>query len=257
MAKSRDPHGQKTKPWYEDDHFWEAVYPIMFNDERWTAASGEIEKLITLLDLTPSARILDLCCGPGRHSLELARRGFSVTGVDRTPLYLEIAKKKAKSEGLNIDFLQEDMRYFCRPATYDGVINLFTSFGYFEDPKEDRKVLLNTHHSLKNGGKLLMDLMGKEVMARIFHERDWHEENGAIVLEERKVSRDWSWSENRCIVLKGETRKEFRFAHRIYSAAELSALLKECGFSSVDVYGDLKGSPYDHKAQRLVIVAQK
>jgi len=121
-----------------------------------------------------------------------ARRGFSITAVDRTALYLKKAKRKADVEGLNIEFVHEDMRRFCRPNSYDGVINLYTSFGYFEDPEDDQKVLINIHRSLKSNGKLVMDLMGKEILARIFRERDWHEENGIIIMEERKISKDWS-----------------------------------------------------------------
>ena len=250
-------NSKQKKAWHEDDNFWKGLYPILFSEERRRNASREVVKIVTLLDLTPGCRILDLCCGPGRHSLELAGRGFHVTGVDRTTFYLKKAREKADRQGLNIEFIKDRMECFLRPEFYDTVLSLLTSFGYFEDPRDDQRVLHNIHSSLKKNGKLLMDLMGKEVLARIFQERDWHEENGTLILEERKVSNDWSWIENRWIVLKGETRKDFRFAHRIYSAAELSTLFKECGFTSVHVYGDLKGSPYDHKAQRLIIVAEK
>lgn len=252
---SNRPEGNQI--WHEDDHFWKTFYPILFNEKRWSGAQGEIDKATALLDISPPARICDLCCGPGRHSLELVHRGFSVTAVDRTALYLKRAKEKSDAEGLTVEFVQEDMRCFCRPASYDAVINLWSSFGYFEDPEDDRKVLFNIYRSLVNGGKLLMDLVGKEVLARVFRERDWHEENGIIMMEERKVNRDWSWIENRWILLKGETRKEFKVAHRLYSATELSSLLKKCGFRSVNVYGNFEGKPYDQKAQRLVVVAEK
>lgn len=249
--------GKERKIWHEDDHFWETLYPILFNQRRWDVASYVVEKLIDLLDIHPGAKVLDLCCGPGRHSLELARRGFCVSGVDRTSAYLKIAREKAESEDLKIDLVQEDMRHFCRPGTYDGVISLFTSFGYFEDPKDDQQVLFNVYRSLKDGGKLVMHLMGKEVLARIFQERDWREENGIIIMEERKVEKDWSWVHSRWILLKGGIREEFRVSHRIYSASELAALLKECGFRSISAYGDFEYAPYDHKATRLVMVAQK
>ena len=99
--------------------------------------------------------------------------------------------------------------------------------------------------------------MGKEILARIFRERDWREEGGVMWLEERKVSKDWSWIDNRWILLRGDKRQEFRVSHRLYSAAELAALLRECGFGKVEIHGDLAGSPYDHTAERLVVVAQK
>lgn len=245
------------KNWYEDEAFWETWAPFMFSKERWQVTPEEVDNLINLLDIEPNAKVLDLCCGPGRHSLEFARRGFSVTGVDRTKKYLEDARKSAEKEGLKVEFVQKDMREFRKPRTFDLAINLLTSFGFFEDRRDDEKVAKNIFASLKDGGAFVIEIMGKEILARIFRERDWQEVEGAIMLEERKVSRDWSWMENRWILLKDGKTQEFRFSLRPYSAAELAALLSDCGFDTIRAYGDLAGAPYDHKAKRLVITAQK
>jgi len=247
----------KKQSWYEQDDFWQTVAPILFTSKRISDANEEVEQLISLLNLQPGLRVCDLCCGVGRHSLELARRGFRVTAVDRTKLYLETAREKANNEGLDIEFLQEDMRSFCRPNSFDAVINLYTSFGYFEEPDDDGKTLRNICKSLKNDGKLLLELMSKEVLARIFRERDWREEEDILILEERKLGKDWGTIENRWIVFKDGKKYEYSFSHRLYSAVELSNLLQECGFKRVDVYGDFDGSQYDHQAKRLVLVACK
>jgi SAM-dependent methyltransferase len=233
------------------------VAPTMFTQRRWEDAPAEVEQVVALLGIKPGAHVLDLCCGVGRHSLELARRGFQVTGVDRTRLYLDRASKQAEAEGLKVEFVQSDMRDFCRPDAFDAVVNLFTSFGYFEDPEDDRQVALNMCRSLKVGGVFLIEMLGKEVLARIFRERDWHEENGVLILEERKVSKNWSWIENRWIIFADSNRTELNLSHRIYSATELASLLTECGFTHVDAYGDLEGRAYDHLARRLVVVARK
>jgi SAM-dependent methyltransferase len=248
---------QEGKPWHEQDEFWETVAPILFAERRWSDAPAEVEEVVSLLGIGPGTHILDLCCGVGRHSLELARRGFRVTGVDRTRLYLDRASKQAEAEGLKIEFVQDDMRTFCRPEAFDVVINLFTSFSYFEDPEEDRQVLLNVYRSLKPGGVFLLEMLGKEILARIFRERDWREENGVLILEERKLSRNWGWIESRWIMIKDNNRTELRLSHRLYSAAELTSLLAGCGFTQIAGYGDLAGSAYDHMARRLVIVAHK
>jgi len=245
------------KPWHEQDVFWEDFAPVLFSRERILAAGEEAEQLVSLLDLRPGIRICDLCCGVGRHSLELARRGFKVTGVDRTGFYLKEADKNAQAGNISIEFIQQDMRNFCQSSAFDVVLNMFTSFGYFEDKDDDKRVLKNIHKSLKRNGKLLMELIGKEVLARIFRERDWRQEDGFIILEERKLGRNWDFVENNWIMLKGARRYEWRFSHRIYSAVELCDLLKECGFEPLEVYGDLNGSSYDHKAKRLVVLAQK
>ena len=246
------------KAWHQDDRFWATFAPVMFHPQRWDRAVEEVNCLLGLLGVEPGAAILDLCCGPGRHSLELARRGYRVTGVDRNPAYLRQARRKAGAEKLAASFVRADMRRFARREAFDGAINLFTSFGYFENPADDRRVLRNLRRSLKPGGTLVMDLMGKEVLARIFTPRTWDEHpDGAIMLQEHKVSRDWSWSENRWILLKGGRRREFCVSHRLYSAAELTGLLRECGFRSAQAFGDLTGVPYDHNAKRLVIVAKR
>jgi SAM-dependent methyltransferase len=248
---------QEGKPWHEQDEFWETVAPILFAERRWSDAPAEVEEVVSLLGIGPGTHILDLCCGVGRHSLELARRGFRVTGVDRTRLYLDRASKQAEAEGLKIEFVQDDMRTFCRPDAFDVVINLFTSFSYFEDPEEDRQVLVNVYRSLKPGGVFLLEMLGKEILARIFRERDWHEENGVLILEERKLSKNWGWIESRWIIIEDNDRTELRLSHRLYSAVELTSLLAGCGFTNIDAYGDLAGSAYDHMARRLVIVAHK
>jgi SAM-dependent methyltransferase len=180
-----------------------------------------------------------------------------VTGVDRTASYLEEAQKRAEEEGLEIEFVQEDMRRFRRPEAFDATINYFTSFGYFEGEEEERQVLENVYTSLRPGGVLLLDMMGKEILARVFSERDWREEAGMLILEERTLAPDWSSLDNRWILLKDGERREMTVTTRQYSATELSRLLKDAGFERVDVYGDLTGAPYDMAAKRLIAVAHK
>ena len=245
------------KAWHEKDSFWETAGPVLFTQGRWENAPAEVEAMVALLGLSPGAKVLDLCCGVGRHSLELARRGFRVTGVDRTVAYLLEARGRASKEGLEVELVQEDMRSFVRPEAFDSVINYFTSFGYFESEDDDREVVENGYSSLRSGGAFLMDMMGKEILARIFSERGWREEDDMLVLEDRQVAPDWSTVYNRWIILKGGERREVTLSTRQYSAAELSKLLKECGFVRVEVYGDLSGAPYDMQARRLVMVAQR
>jgi len=244
-------------PWHEQNGFWEMVYPILFSQRRLSETLTEVDSIMSLLGISAGACILDLCCGMGRHSLEFARRGFIVTGVDRTPFYLKKAIKSARTEGLSVEFIQDDMRKFRRTNGFDAVINLFTSFGYFEDVEDDRQVVKNVYYSLKSGGVFLLEMMGKEILARIFLERGWREEDGIIVLEERKLNKDWGWIDNRWIMFRGDRRKEYRVSHRLYSAVELSTLLRETGFGQIDVFGGLDGSLYDHTAKRLVVVARK
>jgi ubiquinone/menaquinone biosynthesis C-methylase UbiE len=242
--------------WHEQDIFWQTV--PLFDQERLEAAPQEVDAIISTLGIEPPAAVLDLCCGVGRHSLELARKGFRVTGVDRTAAYLKTGRQRAGKEALDVEWIQADMREFVRPKAFGAAINLFTSFGYFEDPAEDRQVVTNVYRSLKAEGAFVMELMGKEVLARIFLPCDWTElPDGTLFLQERRVIRDWTWIKNRWIVVKDGQRREFEVGHRLYDGQSLKKLLQDAGFSAVDLYGDLNGAPYDTSARRLVAVARK
>lgn len=245
------------KPWHEDDEFWKAVEPVLFNAQAVERAPEEIDRIINLLELKPPLNILDLGCGVGRHALEFAKRGYEVVGVDRTRFYLDRARETASSEGLDIDLVQADMREFVREDAFDLVVNLWTSFSYFEDIEDDRKILENAYKFLKRGGVFTIQMMSKEVLARIFVERSWREVDGVLLLEEREVQKDWSWIKNRWIIIKDGERTDLDLSHRLYSATELKTMMSEVGFQNISVYGDYEGSDYDNDALRMVMVARK
>ena len=150
--------------WYDEDAFWHLFEPVLFSPQRIARAGEEVDSLARLLPIGPGALLLDLCCGTGRHSLELARRGCLVTGVDRTGAYIEKARAAAAQESLAAVFAVADMRDYCEPGSFDVVVNLFGSFGYFEDPEDDRRVVANAYASLRPGGQFLIETMGKEIL---------------------------------------------------------------------------------------------
>jgi SAM-dependent methyltransferase len=149
------------------------------------------------------------------------------------------------------------MRRFVRPDTFDAAFSMFTSFGYFEQPADNQQVLINVYSSLKKGGVFLLDMVGREILARIFQSRDWREHNGTLLLHERKMENNWTIMRNRQILIKDNQKKEFVITHWIYSGSELAEMFRESGFSSVDLFGSLEGAPYDQDAKRLIVVARK
>jgi len=248
---------KRSDLWHDDDKFWLTFAPFMFDEDRLAGTLEEVDKILALLNVEEGAKILDMGCGPGRHSLELARRGYRVTGIDRTLPYLELARQNAAEAGLNIDFYHADMRNYERANHFDAALSLFTSFGYFEAAEENHQALSNIFHSLKSGGQLILQFMGKEVLARIFVERDWVEKDGAFHLQERSISKDWSWIQNRWILLKDGETLEYESGHWLYSAFEITVLLQDVGFSTVNIYGNFDGDDYGIQASQLVALALK
>jgi 2-polyprenyl-3-methyl-5-hydroxy-6-metoxy-1,4-benzoquinol methylase len=116
--------------WFADDTFWEHSYPFMFGDDKHAAAEEEVRR-IEELSGTRAGSVVDFGCGPGRHTVQFARRGFAVTGVDRTTFLLNEAKRRAAAAGVEVEWVQADMRDFVRPAAFDLALSLFTSFGFF------------------------------------------------------------------------------------------------------------------------------
>lgn len=243
--------------WHEDAAFWEAFRNVVFPPEKFEAASDEVDDLLSLVDLADDAAVLDVPCGLGRHAVELASRGLDVTAVDATPAYLDEARDHAADDAADPEFVEADMREFQRPGAFDAVVNLYTSFGFFADRADDEATARNFHASLEPGGTLVMQLTGKETLAREYQARTWHDREHGYVLEERTVRDDWSWVENRWVVVEGGDSREFTVSHRLYSAYELQSLLERVGFDEVAAHGDLAGSDYDETADELVVVAEK
>jgi SAM-dependent methyltransferase len=190
--------------------------------------------------------------------VEFARRGFSVTGVDRTVFLLDKARGLAAERNVTVEWVEQDMRRFERPGAFDLIVNMFTAFGYFDDTSEDLKVLENMAASLRPGGKALIDVVGKEIIARVFQPAGWDRlDDGSVLAQHRTVSADWTRIDNEWILIKGDRAERFAFGHTLYSGEELRDRMQRAGFSEVRLYGNLNGDAYDTKASRLVAVGTK
>ena len=255
------------KEWFDDPDFWVLYAPVIFDERRWAEVpevAGALTRLAGLYPLADSSpRVLDLCCGMGRISAELARRGFSVTGVDLSEALLDTARVDAAYEGLDIEYVKADARSFARPLFFDTAVNLYISFGYFEDPKDDLLLARNVFESLKPGGSFIIETLGKEIAVRDFTPGDWFERAGFTVLTEYEAMDSWAALKNRWILIRDSPsdqlprRAEKIFTQRLYAASELRALLLKAGFSLVELYGGWDERPYDQNAEALIAVARK
>jgi SAM-dependent methyltransferase len=243
--------------WYENESFWSELYPFMFSEERFRLAEEQIEKALALVDYKEGT-VLDLCCGPGRHSLALAKRGIQVTAVDRSEFLLRKAKEEAAKSNLEIEFVSDDMRHFVRGDSFSLILNMFTSFGYFEDKEDDLKVLRNAYQSLKPEGAILIDIFGKEPLARKFQPTNSIDcGDGLLLIQRNEICEDWTRCRNEWILVKDGTAKTFNFQTRLYSGQEMKDILHRAGFEEVNVFGDLDGNKYGIDADRLIAVGRK
>lgn len=246
------------KGWATDTQFWVDYGPLMFNAQSWDDAYFEIQKLVKLLNVESGARVLDSCCGVGRHSIELAEAGMDVTGVDITAPYIEAAKESCESMELEIRFECADVREFVEENQYDYAFNLYTSYGYFEVEEDEDRYLKNILDSLKPGGCFLIDTISKEALARDFVEDEWFEEEGNVICLGFEVIDDFERLVNRWMIIDADgNKKDYKFSHKIYSANEIKRILMKAGFCNVRVYGSLDGDEYDHKVKRLIAVGEK
>jgi SAM-dependent methyltransferase len=247
----------RKKEWFDDDSFWEELYPFMFPEQRFADTPEQMEKVLDLAKPAGKAA-LDLCCGPGRFSIALAQAGFMVTGVDRTKYLLDKARGKARASKARIEWVQMDMRDFVRPDAFDLVLSMFTSFGYFDDKNEDLQVLLNIVASLKPDGVCLIDVMGKERLAKVLEPTTSDVlPNGTQLIQRHEIFDDWTRIRNEWIVIRKGKAKSFKFHHTIYSGQELRDRMELAGFADVKLYGNLAGDEYGPNAPRLIAVARK
>lgn len=242
--------------WFADEAFWIASFAITFPESCFITAATEVEQILALVQRS-EGHVLDLACGPGRHSIPLAQRGFTVTGVDHSKFLLERARERSAEAGVAVEWLQADMRDFRRPDFFDLALSLFTSFGYFRDDAANQRVLDNVSASLSPGGTFVLDMAGKEVLARIFNPTASREVPEGVVVQRRRVVDDWNRMENEWILLRDGTARAFRFDHWVYSGREIKHMFIEAGFADVYVFGNYLGAPYGPEASRLVVVGRK
>ena len=196
----------------------------------------EVDFLQETLDLDKSAPILDLCGGQGRHSLELSRRGFmKVTVLDYSRYLLEVGKKEAKQEELNTLFIQGDARDTgLHGQSFQFCLIMASSFGYFMNEEENKKILTEASRLLMPKGTLLLDLPDRDYVVQNFKPFSSYKVNGDItVSRERELGDDIIYSRERVISKKKGCLRDKIYCTRLYSPEKILDLLYSTGFSSI------------------------
>ena len=222
--------------------------------------SEETDLFLSILNLSKDDKILDLCCGQGRHSLELARREFRfVEGLDRSHYLIQRAKNQAKKEGLEVRFKEGDARKLpFPPDSFDVVMILGNSFGYFETVEDDLRVLKEVFRILKPWGKLLIDVTDGNYMKESFQPRSWEWiDKRFFVCRERCLSHDEQRLISREVIThveKGVIADQF-YAERLYSQESLPQIIQTAGFSDISFHGEL--SPDSQRNQDLGMMEKR
>ncbi len=243
--------------WWEGffSGLWEEVQLTLWTDDDNHAAADNVERA---LQLPERATVLDVPCGEGRISIELAARGHEVTGIDLNETFLAAAARKAAERDVMVEWQQRDMRDLPFDAEFDAALNFGGSFGYFHEDDQNARAAAAAHRALRPGGRFLIDLPTAETIFPRFRDRLWRRAGDLLVLSENRYVEKTGRAETDWTVVAPDGRREQRHSSiRLYTYRELVALLTDAGFTGVEGFdaGDL--TPFHLGASRLMVVATK
>ena len=232
------------KQWYET--LFEN-YGMKYDKESFTQGTiGECDFIEKEIDYNKSARILDIGCGTGRHSIELAKRGYSLTGIDLSEAMLKRAKEKAKEEKVEVDFQREDARNLAFREEFDLAIMICEgAFSLMETDEMNYRILQNAAKALKKNGKLIFTTLN--ALFPLYHSvKDFiesQEQDGNASCEESSFDL-MTFREYNITSLEDDSGNEIKLQcnERYYVPSEITWLLKSLGFKTVDIYGAKLGA---------------
>ena len=210
---------------------------LYFYEEMLAERTAEdVDKVLELLQLRPGADILDCPCGYGRIANSLAERGFHVTGLDASELFLSRARADAAERGVQVEYLHGDMRHLPWQGRFDGLVNWFTSFGYFSD-EQNKAVLRQFHDALAPGGTLVLETLNiVRILLQLRPQRVFERDDDLMVDKIEVDIEEARTITERIVVRAGKTRKT-RFVVRWFNVPELRDWLHEAGFENVRTPG--------------------
>ncbi len=217
---------------------------------------AQVDFVLAKLGVVPPQKLVDLGCGHGRHALELARRGFAVTGIDLVEGFLEHGRRVAEAEGLSVQFVRGDIGALDTEAAFDGAICLFDAFGFFDDAHAFA-TLRSAHKILAEGGRLVLDLRTREWMVRLPPASVLDKGNGDMMIDRHHFDFESGRFVDRRTYVRAGKQREVMFSVRLYAFTEMRLILQSTGFEVEGVFGGFDGSPPSVGKPRTVIVARK
>jgi len=246
-----------SRGWWRD-HFDDAYFDL--HDPLFPEAESrrEVAAMLELLGLPSGARLLDLPCGWGRHTALFGDAGIEAFGADLSPALLRRAAARGHELDRALPLAAADLRALpFRDASFDAVVNVFTSLGLFLDDDEDVRALAEARRVLAPGGLFLLESMHRDDVVANYAERDrWRLPDGTQVRARRRFDpvRGISWEAMRW--RRGEQHGRKRHALRLRTATEMDGLLRRAGFGDIEWYGDWEGGPPRRDSERVIAVAR-
>lgn len=237
------------KNWYEK-WFSNKYYIEIYKHRNEKEARDIINLFQRCVHLPSEAKVLDVCCGAGRHSLELARRGYTVTGFDLSEYLVSQAKESlnaAEEKGLKVEFQIRDMKDFSFDKQFDAAINIFTSFGYFETDEDNFKVFTNAAKSLKSGGYFVFDFINSDNLRKTLVPSSEDEFDGEKVIQRRYIENGFVYKD----IHIGSEKYTERL--KLYSKDELEKALMDAGLEPVNLFGDYYGNSFEKESSKRII----
>ena len=234
---------------FDEDYLY--FYEGALSDER---TDKDVELLWRLLDLEPGLDVLDLACGHGRIANRRAARGCRLTGLDRTPLFLERGRRDAGERGVDVEYVHGDMRSLPWRGRFDRILCWFTSFGYFGDD-ENKAVLREAARALRPGGAFAVELNQRDELVGRLLPAVVTERDGDFLIDRGALDVLSGRFETERVVIRGGSVRRMHFSVRMLAFTELRDWLLEAGFREVHGYGP-DGEPLTLESRRMVAVAR-
>ncbi len=239
------------KDWFNTEEYLD-VYRHRNEDD----AKGLVDLILSKVNIPPGSKILDMACGAGRHSILFAQHGFKVTAVDLSEKLIKVAKKTAAEVNLNIDFIESDLRHFAISEKFDLVVNLFTSFGYFEKDNENFKIIKTAFDHLKENGFFIIDFFNQGYVEKNLINKSVDIIPGGLITQERKIEN--SRVEKLITINKYDVEQKFLESVRMFKPEELISAVVSTGFNVHEVLGDFDGNSFSFSTSpRVIIFARK